>query len=126
MSVAIPITVNIAAAAYPASIPIMKGISLTIFLPYTEQIVTTKRVISPHKRHTSGFAAELPSASSTFPFVISLTAFAARDKPIIETVGPITTAGISLFIQPTPTNLTAIAIITYTRPAKAAPSINPT
>ena len=89
-------------------------------------MVTTKRVIRPHTRQISGFAAELPSPSSTLPFVISLTAFAASDKPIIETVGPITTAGISLFTQPTPTSFTAIAITTYTRPANAAPRIRPT
>jgi len=31
--VALPITVKIAATAYPARIPIIKGISLSIFLP---------------------------------------------------------------------------------------------
>ena len=44
------------------------------------------------------------------PVCKSPTAFPARDKPIIATVGPITTAGISLLIQFTPAKLTMIAI----------------
>ena len=44
---------------------------------------------------------------------------------MIATVGPITTAGISLFNQFVPANLTIIAITTYTRPANAAPMIRP-
>ena len=44
---------------------------------------------------------------------------------MIVTVGPITTAGISLSIHFVPTALTINEIITYTRPAKIAPMIKP-
>ena len=44
---------------------------------------------------------------------------------MMETVGPITAAGISLFIHLTPVNLTMIAITTYTIPANAAPIMRP-
>ena len=43
----------------------------------------------------------------------------------MATVGPITTAGISLLIQFTPTFFTIKAMTTYTSPAKAAPRISP-
>ena len=60
------------------------------------------------------------------PFVRSETALPASERPIIETVGPITAAGITLFIHLTPVSLTIIAITIYTSPANAAPIIMPT
>ena len=56
---------------------------------------------------------------------MGLIAAFARERPIIATVGPITTAGIILFIHLTPANLTISAIITYTSPARTAPMIRP-
>ncbi len=47
-----PMTVKIAAAAYPARIPMINGMSFAIFLPNTEQIITTKRVTSPQASAT--------------------------------------------------------------------------
>ena len=49
--------------------------------------------------------------------------FTKRKSPVF--LGPITTAGMSLLSQPTPTNLTTIAITTYTSPARNAPTISP-
>ena len=75
------------------------------------------------------FAVEmkLPSSSKypTLPLNKSPTAFPASESPMMATVGPITTAGISLLIQSTPANLTMIARTTYTSPANAAPRISP-
>ena len=73
-----------------------------------------------------GLATAAPSASLTPPVRISPTAFPASESPMIATVGPITTAGISLLIHSTPTSLTIRAITTYTSPAKTAPRISPT
>jgi len=75
-------------------------------------MITVKSVTSPQIRATYGLAVLAPAASSTFPFVRSETALPASERPMIETVGPITTAGISLLIHLTPAILTAIAIIT--------------
>ena len=51
-------------------------------------------------------------SSFALPLVRSPIAFPARERPIIATVGPITTTGISLFSQSTPTNFTSNAIPT--------------
>ena len=122
---ALPIIVRIAATAYPARIPNMKGISFPNFFPYTEQAIVTPSVTSPQISATRGSATAAPSASLTPPVTISPTAFPASERPIIATVGPITTAGMSLSIQSTPTILTISAIMTYTSPAKTAPRISP-
>ena len=63
--------------------------------------------------------------SKAAPPVRSLIALGARERPMIATVGPITTGGISLSIHATPANFTMIAMITYTRPAKTAPRTKP-
>ena len=63
--------------------------------------------------------------SKAAPPVRSLIALPARERPIMATVGPMTTAGMILFIHFTPAILTATAITTYTRPAKTAPIIRP-
>ena len=102
----------------------MKGISLPLFLPYALQIIVTPSVTRPPRSAAIGDATATPS-TLTPPVVISPTAFPARESPMIATVGPITTAGISLLIQSTPTALTIAAIITYTRPAKIAPIMIP-
>ena len=70
---------------------------------------------------------KLPASSTypTLPLNKSPTAFPASESPMIATVGPITTAGMSLLIQSTPANLTIIARTTYTSPANAAPRISP-
>ncbi len=110
----------------------IKGMSLVIFLPYVEQSIVVNNVTMPHRKAISGEATgtfETASASSyspaalscatvsitsvvTEPFTISPTAFPASDRPIIATVGPITTAGINLSIHLTPTFFTMIAITT--------------
>ena len=46
-SAAIPMPVKIAASAYPATIPMMKGNNFSVFLPYTEQIIVTASVTRP-------------------------------------------------------------------------------
>ena len=51
---------------------------------------------------------------------------AASDKPMIATVGPITTGGMMRFTQSTPIRSINNAMTTYTSPAKAAPIISPT
>ena len=66
-----------------------------------------------------------PAASVTFPFMMSPMALPERESPIIATVGPTTTGGISLSTQPTPANFTAMAITTYTSPANTAPTMRP-
>ena len=113
-------------------------------MPYVEQSITTARVISPQIRATydeptgtldtvsiiSGVPLSVETAYSvtcfvTSPLTRSPIAFPARESPIIATVGPITTAGMSLLSQPTPTNFTTIAITTFTSPARNAPTISP-
>ena len=57
--------------------------------------------------------------------VKSPIALPAKPKPMIATVGPITTAGMILSIHPVPANLTITAINTYTKPANTLPIIIP-
>ena len=56
----------------------------------------------------------------------SPTALAASDRPIIATVGPMTTGGMIRFTQSTPIRSINSAITTYTSPANAAPIMSPT
>ena len=104
----------------------MKGISFAIFLPYTELITTTRRVTSAQIRHAPAWASIMnaPSAFLAAP-TASPMAFPERERPMIATVGPITTAGMSLSIQFTPTSFTIIAMRTYTKPANTAPMMSP-
>ena len=81
--------------------------------------MVTNKVTSPQ------IIATYDDPPTIFVLFKSLIALPARDKPIIATVGPITTAGINLFIQLTPEIFTIIAITTYTRPAKIAPIMRP-
>ena len=125
----------------------MNGIILSIFLPYTEQAMVTNRVTSPQTSATYGEQSitefvsviTLPAASKTLspltrtsettslnalPLERSPTALPASESPMIATVGPMTTAGISLLSHSTPANLITIAMMTYTSPA-IAPRISP-
>ena len=63
--VALPITVKIVARRYPETIPIIKGIILSIFLPYTEEIIVTKRVTRPHNNAMYGEVTTSDPVSST-------------------------------------------------------------
>ena len=94
----------------------INGISFPIFLPYVEQSMTVASVISPQMIAAQGDAAMmlLPSDAGrlTSPFCRSLIALPASDRPMIATVGPITTGGISLLSQRTPTLLMMTAITT--------------
>lgn len=139
-----PIMVRTAATAYPERMPMINGISFTVLFPYVEHSMVTNNVIRPHSNAIHGepiicvpdcaMISGVPPVSDTAYVVISCTtslftrseiAFPASDSPMIATVGPITTAGISLLSQLIPANLTAIPRTTYTRPASAAPMINP-
>ena len=62
---------------------------------------------------------------STLDFIRSPIALPERLNPMIATVGPMITGGISLLIYSTPQNFTIIAMITYTRPAMRAPMMRP-
>ena len=73
--------------------------------------MVTVRVTRPPNRARMGYATETPS-TLTPPEVKSPTALPAKESPIIATVGPITTAGISLLIHFTPTTFTIAAITT--------------
>ena len=100
--------------------PIINGIILSSFLPYTEHTIVTASVTSPQTIEVYALPVLVKS-----PSVSQFIALPDSDSPIIATVGPITTAGMILSIQPEPTNLTMIAIITYTSPANVAPIISP-
>lgn len=97
---------------YPATIPIINGISFVIFLPYTDARITVKRVTSAHTKQIIEWRFMVYDEPISTAPTASLIAFPARESPIIATVGPITTEGISLFIQPVPTHFTTIEITT--------------
>ena len=82
-------------------------------------VIVAKSVMSPQMIATYG------EPVSRLGVVRSPIALPASESPMIATVGPMTTAGISLFIQPTPAALTMIARTTYTRPANTAPRMSP-
>ena len=105
----------------------MKGISFAIFFPYTEATITAKSVTSAHMRQIRElvFIMYAPFESCATLPTASFMAFPASERPIIATVGPITTGGISFESQLTPANLTVIAMMTYTSPAIAAPMMSP-
>ena len=82
--------------------PIIKGISFVIFLPNTEHSITTARVTRPQIMHSPvcrSITKEPVAESKAAPPVRSLIALPARERPIIATVGPMTTAGMILFIH---------------------------
>ena len=68
----------------------MKGMSLPDFLPYTEHIIITTSVTMPQSTEISGEQGEAPEA-----FVRSPMAFEASERPMMATVGPMTTGGIT-------------------------------
>ena len=72
----------------------INGIIFNIFLPYTEQITTVKKVISPQNNEAYKLYVDEVNC-----FVKSPIALPANDKPIIATVGPIITGGINLLIH---------------------------
>ena len=47
-----PMSVNTVASRYPERMPQMKGIILSIFLPYTEQTMVTPSVTSAQMRQS--------------------------------------------------------------------------
>ena len=55
----------------------------------------------------------------------SPTALPASESPMIATVGPMITGGMSLLSQLTPALFTTRAMITYTSPANSAPRMIP-
>ena len=78
-----------------------------VLFPFTEQNTTMKNVNKPQSMATRLYCIPEPLA------VVRLdTALPERDNPIKATVGPMTTAGISLEIHFVPTNLTTNAMIT--------------
>ena len=139
-----PIAVRTAATVYPERMPMINGISFTVFFPYVEHIIVTNSVTNPQSNaiHVEPIIC-VPAFSTisgvplvndteysvisrtTSPLTISDIALPARDSPMIATVGPITTVGISLLSQLTPAIFTAMPRITYTSPASAAPIIKP-
>ena len=84
----------------------MKGIRRIFLLPYADAIIVTARVTRAQIRQTYGEATPVPL------LVISPTAFLASERPMIVTVGPITTVGMILLIHATPQSLTIRAMIT--------------
>ena len=83
----------------------MNGIIFVYFLPYVLANVVAIKATKPHR--TAKFVVP-PVTSLLLKLPIALL---AKLKPIIATVGPITTGGINLSIQLTPAFLTTIAII---------------
>ena len=95
--------------------------SLSIFPPFTEVKTITKKVTSPQRMAIRLYGA----AVSAELYIIHCVAVPERLSPMHATIGPMMTAGSSLFSQLVPTNLITMAMITYTSPAKPTPMISP-
>ena len=87
--------------------------------------MVTSRAARPHRTVMSGEATAAPSAFTTLPLMRSETALPASERPMMETVGPMTTTGMRRSSHLTPATFTAAAMMTYTKPANTAPRIRP-
>ena len=93
----VPISVNTVATAYPARIPMMNGIRRSVLFPYVLVSMVVIRAVRPHR------TAHWVASPVTELICRSPMAFPARERPIIATVGPMTTGGMMRLIHSTPT-----------------------